>query len=382
MYHSKGDKLSKGNNTSIEVKKKNRNRVYKHLYYHGGKTLKEISEELDMSMPTVIQIVKALKSGSLVKEGECLESTGGRRARLLSCDHKVRFSLGIDVTRHHVTFIVIDIKGEIIHSRRVRLSFQNVDAYFQRFGDLLREFLGECSVPKEKILGAGVSIPGIISEDNRYMRHGGVIDFVNGELSRFSEQVPYRCLFSNDANAGGYAELWREDTVDKAVYLSLSNSVGGAILFRNSIYNGDNQKSGEFGHMTLVENGRQCYCGRKGCLDAYCSAHILEKSGGTLEGFFERLKAGEQEQRRVWEDYKRYLVLAINNIRVCFDCQVVLGGYVGSYLEDHLGELKESLEQYLLFENTVDYLRICYYKREASAVGAALLHVKEFIESI
>lgn len=43
----------------------------------------------------------------------------------------------------------------------------------------------------------------------------------------------------------------------------------------NEIYYGDRMHSGEFGHMTLEINGRQCYCGKKGCVDAYCKRRIF-----------------------------------------------------------------------------------------------------------
>lgn len=374
--------LSKGNNTNIELKKNNQNRVYKYLYYQEGSTLKEIADDLNMSMPTVIRIVKELKEEQLVQEGGSLESTGGRRAKILTCNSRVRYSIGVDITKNHIAFLIIDIRGEILKSSRLRFPFRNTDEYFEKFFEYFNQFLQETGVPGEKILGVGISIPGILSHDNRYMRFGGVIDFIGGDLYRFSEKIPFPCCFCNDANAGGYAEMWKKEKVDKAVYLSLSNSVGGAILLGGSIYYGDNQKSAEFGHMTIINDGKLCYCGRKGCLDAYCSAGVLEKDGMSLEEFFFWLKSGDSQCRELWETYKYYLILAISNLRTCFDCQVILGGYVGSYLEDYLDEIQKSLEPYCLFEKNTDFVKVCYYKREAAAVGAALMHVKEFIEEV
>ena len=55
----------------------------------------------------------------------------------------------------------------------------------------------------------------------------------------------------------------------------------------NEIYYGDRMHSGEFGHMTLEINGRQCYCGKKGCVDAYCNAQNLSNlTDGDLGRFF------------------------------------------------------------------------------------------------
>ena len=87
------------------------------------------------------------------------------------------------------------------------------------------------------------------------------------------------------ANSAAYAELGTtavsgdaaEDEETNAVYLSLSNTVGGSICFGGQQYPGDNFKSGEFGHMVIEKNGRQCYCGKQGCMDAYCSALVLQE---------------------------------------------------------------------------------------------------------
>ena len=46
--------------------------------------------------------------------------------------------------------------------------------------------------------------------------------------------------------------------------------------------------------MTVAPGGRQCYCGKQGCFDAYCSAKVLKAAGGgSLDTFFERLEAGD-----------------------------------------------------------------------------------------
>lgn len=153
-------------------------------------------------------------------------------------------------------------------------------------------------------------------------------------------------------------------------------------MLEGDIYYGDNQKSAEFGHMTIISDGKLCYCGRRGCLDAYCSATELEKGGMTLEEFFTCLDTGDYHCRKQWEKYKGYLVRAISNLRICFDCQVILGGYVGSHLENYLDEIHKSLKSYCLFEKDVAFVKVCHYKREAAAVGAALMYIKKFIEDI
>ena len=80
----------------------------------------------------------------------------------------------------------------------------------------------------------------------------------------------YPCFFLNDANAGAYAEGIYNEEAERFFYLSLSNTVGGAFFCDDELMQGKNFRCGEVGHMTVVMDGEYCYCGKRGCLDAYC----------------------------------------------------------------------------------------------------------------
>lgn len=167
------------------------------------------------------------------------------------------------------------------------------------------------------------------------------------------------------------------------LFISLNNSVGGSIIVDNQIYAGQNHRSGEFGHMTIVPGGHTCYCGQKGCMDAYCSAKILSDSTqGSISEFFRLLRTGHEPQTALWEEYLVYLVVAINNLRMLYDCDVILGGYAGAYMEEYIGTIQELLAGKNTFEADGSYLRVCKYKLEATAVGAALELVSGFIDNI
>ena len=73
---------------------------------------------------------------------------------------------------------------------------------------------------------------------------------------------------------------------------------------------------------------------------------------------------------------------AVANIRMLFDCDIIIGGYVGSYIDAHMGDLKKALEDRTTFDENPDYLRPCRYKTEAIATGAALNYISAFLDSI
>ena len=73
--------------------------------------------------------------------------------------------------------------------------------------------------------------------------------------------------------------------------------------------------------MTLVPDGRPCYCGKKGCLDAYCSAKVLSRPDKTAiwHCFFDGLRAGNPDLQAAWNRISSYLAVAVNNLRMIFD---------------------------------------------------------------
>ena len=70
--------------------------------------------------------------------------------------------------------------------------------------------------------------------------------------------------------------------------------------------------------------GRRCYCGKKGCADAYLSALRLSECASSLEDFFARLEAGDASAKRVWGSYLDDLALMVTNLRMAFDRTVVV----------------------------------------------------------
>ena len=96
-------------------------------------------------------------------------------------------------------------------------------------------------------------------------------------------------------------------------------------------------RSAEFGHITLVPGGAECSCGKRGCAEAYCSALCLSrKTDNDLAVFFREMNRGKEEYRKLLEEYLDYLAILLNDINMCLDCPVVLGGYMGPYLKPYI----------------------------------------------
>ena len=135
--------------------------------------------------------------------------------------------------------------------------------------------------------------------------------------------------------------------------------------------------------MTVVMDGESCYCGKRGCLDAYCAAwHLSDVADGKLEQFFCLLDQGDAEAVKIWDSYTDYLAIAVNNIYMVLDCDIVLGGYVGSSMGMHLQELWNKVVGRNTFGEKEPYVKVCNYKVAAAALGAALNVIEMFVSQI
>ena len=357
--------------------------IYHMVYRAGPLARPEIGRRLGVSLPTVMQGVKELVDKGLLEEGAPLASTGGRKAVGIQCVDDARVALGVDITKNHVSMVVVDLKGQVLAQQRVVLPFAAAPAYWGKVGRLATELRDEAAVPQDRYLGVGVSIPGVVSQDGQTLLYSHVLQESALEAGDVAQELGYPCLLCNDANAAGNAEMWGEESAQTALYLSLSNSVGGAIVVDGKPFWGQRGRCGEFGHTTLVPGGKTCYCGHEGCLDAYCNATLLSRhTGGDLHLFFELLQQKNSTLAAVWSEYLEFLSVAVNNMITAYDSPLILGGYLGEYIEPYLPRLRAMVAQRTTFAGNENGIRACRHKTAAAAVGAALLRVSPFLESI
>lgn len=366
--------------TNMEVKRKNRNEVFRYICRKGMVSNPDISYELKLSLPTATQITKELIERGLVEEKGEMESTGGRKAKALAVSGSVGKAAGVDITKNHISLVLTELSGRILKYERIFLPYSTGDDYYLEVCRKLECFLEDCGCGRESILGIGISFPGIIDLDQELIADSHVLGVSALPFSAVSRFFPYPCHFLNDANAGAYAEGIQSEEMGRFFYLSLSNTVGGAVYSNGKLEQGRNFRCGEAGHMTVVLDGKVCYCGKYGCLDAYCSVKCL--TDGRVEDFFDRLKHGEQEAAGLWKQYSSYLAIAVNNIHMLLDCDVVLGGYVGSSMGDFIRDIQNKVSERNTFAEDGSFIRICRHKTEAAALGASLKVIELFMEQV
>ena len=371
--------------SNAEVKRQNKIAVYRQVLRVGRITKPELSAQLRLSLPTVGQIITELMEAGLVAEDGAAESLGGRRA-LYYVPVLDKLALGVDITQNHVSLALVDLSGQVVAHKRTKLVFANEPGYNDRVNAQIHSFLEENRIDPACLIGIGCSMPGIVSADRKSLRISHILKVTPEKPFSFQPDMPCQMLCFNDADAACMVECYTQNGLETFAFLSLSNTVGGALVVNRNITRGLMGRCGELGHVCIDPGpqARMCYCGKRGHFDAYGSAKLLaEKVDNTLETFFARVEQGDPEMVRALDEYLDNLSILVENIVMFLDMPMVIGGYVGSFLSPYLDRLKEkvALRDNLEF-SSVGHIRLCRMKIEAAAVGCGLYFVEQFIREL
>ena len=370
--------------STVELRRQNRNRVYRYLIARWEPVTKqELSFRLSMSLPTLTQNLNELTEMGLIDRSGTTDSTGGRRPRLIVPLPDARFALGVELTSMDLRIVAINLRRETLASQRTALPFANTEAYGEELAALTETFLDNNGLDRGKLLGVAMTLPGIIGADQMTIEYAPTIGVHTSTPCRFLQKIPYKILLDNDANCGGFGVWWGRTGEPNMAYLSLSRGVGGAILMDNKLYDGVNHRAAEFGQICLHPGGRQCKCGRKGCLEAYCSTALLSDDLDiSLEVFFQRLEEGDADCRIRWDAYLTDLAHAVTIIHTIFDCPVMIGGLLSQYLPPYRPQLEAHIRALSSPADRVDFLTFCSTSSHSVCIGAATRLLYEFVKQL
>ena len=218
-------------------KRQNQYRILQLLHTAETLTRQDIATQLNLSMPTTLQNTNELLEYGLLKECGAMESTGGRRARKLALDENIALGLGIDIELKHVELVITNLRGKVMVQGELPLQFRDETAWYQAFQAGLEGFLQEHEVERHRILGAGLSFPGIIDGESETILRSHIFGLEHVSLDRFRACIPFPLVAANDANCSCFAELTPEQKT--YLFVSLNESVGGALMLDGTLFTGD-----------------------------------------------------------------------------------------------------------------------------------------------
>ena len=259
----------------------NRSAILKLLNDHGAMSRKDIAIELGLTPATVTLIcTELIATGILCEKGELEEEKrAGRRKVLIGINYQYRYVLTISVEASYTCVAICDLKGKCLALRRIPTDdTKDPELFLKSVVDEGKALMWEQGIGKEMVLGIGVSVPGPVDRKTGVSKHAYRIWNepvpIGAILKKYME---YPVVVENNVNAFAEGELiygiGREQ--ENLLFIKWGPGVGSAIIINNKLYESRSSKAAEIGHYIVVKDGKQCRCGRKGCLETRVSTHPI-----------------------------------------------------------------------------------------------------------
>ncbi len=206
-----------------------------------------------------------------------------------------RVVAAIDIGGTNTVIGLVDREGKILAKVSIRTTdFPVANDLVEAASKKLLDLITHCKLQTPDCVLAGV---GIGAPNGNYF--SGTIEFAPNLKWKgivplaglFEEELKVKSVLTNDANAAALGELYFGGAkgMKDFIFVTLGTGLGSGIVVDGKLVYGHDGFAGELGHVIVMQHGRQCGCGRKGCLEQYCSAT------GIVKTYFEILRSSDPD---------------------------------------------------------------------------------------
>lgn len=310
------------------------------------------------------------------------------------------YSIGVDLGGTNIAVGLVDLNSRnIVRQRSVKTDAPRpCESIAMDIKTVSESLCQEEGISLQDVAWIGIAMPGIVKGD--VVLSAFNLDWYNVKLGKVVSDLTSRPTHvANDANAAAYAEaVWGSGKGAKSlIAFTIGTGVGGGIVINGKIWEGTNGFAAEMGHSILVPGGRICPCGKRGCIEAYCSATALiretkrmmklypesvmwklcESDLNKVTGLtpFTAKKMDDECAKLVLDEFIENLAIGIGNAVNIFQPDVVcIGGGISREGENLLAPLREKVTRVTFgFEDNRTKLVAASLKNDAGIIGAGLL---------
>jgi predicted NBD/HSP70 family sugar kinase len=247
----------------------NRAAVLALIGQHGPIARVTIARELALSPATVTAVTREFVREGLVREVDQAPSNGGRPAILLGLDAGAAHAIGIKISPDRLTAVHVNLSGEPLEYED-RPFDATAPGAIERLAEIVTALMSTWSRPGSRLLGIGLGVPGIVDSQQGLVQ-APILGWPAMPLgSELQDRLRVPVLIDNDVNTLAVSErlYGRGRSKDNVLTVTIGRGVGLGIVASGAIQRGHRGGAGEFGHVTMVEGGPPCECGKRGCLEA------------------------------------------------------------------------------------------------------------------
>ncbi|MFE2067947.1 ROK family transcriptional regulator [Streptomyces sp. NPDC059467] len=357
--------------TSRDIRTANRYEVLRHIIAESPTSRQELAAVTGLSLATVATLVGELLELRMITEVGFEDSAGGRPRGLVAVNASGGALIGVDIAETYVHVELFDLALNVLAraEENIRPGENRPEQVVGHAAAAVGSVVAQAGVEGARVLGVGVSVPGQVDRDTGIAEYAPNWDWHDVPLlALLSEHIAYPLHLDNPLRACAVAEQWfgaargRGDTV----VVNLGTGVGAGLALGGGLHRGVSNSAGEWGHTTLVLDGRLRHCGNHGCVETYVGAPGImlnlressprspllhpEDQTATIDALARGVADGDPVALQVVRDTARYIGAGIANLVNLLNPElVVLSSWVARRLgEPLLDEVREAVRRHAL----------------------------------
>ncbi len=338
------------------VRRHNLGTLLGHVHHNGRISRAALTTRMRLNRSTIAALVGELESLGLVEQ--CAPQ--GERSRAVRPSLDVRpgpieaFVLATELRVDEITVARVGLGGQVLaRATGATPASREPDDVVDTLGEILGKLVADAP-ESARLVGVGVGIPGVVSDDGGLVRFGPNLRWTDVPFAallaeRLDENVVIRA--GNDADLGVMSEHIRGAGLghDNVVFLSGDVGVGGGVIVGGRAMPGVGGYAGELGHMMVNPHGKICRCGNRGCWETEIGSHAVASAvrfpPGDLAGLAARL-AGVRRPNAKLRTIAHHLGAGIGNIVNIFNPEVIiLGGVLRDLYSVVQAEVDEAVRE-------------------------------------
>ncbi len=232
----------------------------------------DLARHSGLQRSTVSAIIEQLITERWVIEGVNGHTPRGRRPQYLHLNQERVGIIGVNIRPGETTYGLANLEARFLTQGSLKTAAdpkQFIKELSSRLCELIKTH------PEISYEGIGVSLPGRVDPTTQQLVFAPNLSWLKVDLKTPLEKATGLSVeLENAANACALAEVWlgrHHEGVRNLVAVTISEGIGVGIMINGQLVHGSKGAAGEFGHVTLVEDGLLCRCGNRGCWEMYAS---------------------------------------------------------------------------------------------------------------
>jgi len=262
--------------------------LYELISIHGPVGVSALVELSGHTASTCSRLLEELMSSGLIRDSGLGQSSGGRRPVLYEINYNSHFAIGIDISPLHITFVLVNLKLDILEKDMLKVgkSTSSMDI-IQFLCDKINASIHDNGIEDSQLLGIG------LGDNSLEIQHSGFIDSNKAAdihhssrtivFSDIEQQIRenFDVLIRTEkgtslAALGEYRKHYKNISKN-LIYTLCGVEIKCGIIIQGNLYEQQHSIQNTLGHTVINTQGRKCYCGKYGCLEAYSSIPVIRE---------------------------------------------------------------------------------------------------------